>query len=141
MSDRQYDVPSPAMPDDYDRTLGNLHGLPGMARTKPAMVRVVQPLGVGGSATYSVTTYRQAGDVISEEGEKEKRAPATFTVFLEVARGERLTRIVIPHKVAAILARQREALTAKAARKSAQEAAETRKSLGIVPNFGKAKRA
>ena len=130
---------SPAMPDDYDRQLGSLQGLPGMAKTKPAMLRITPPLGVGGSATYSVTTYRQEGEILSDglDGNPVKRAPARFTVFLEVAKGERLSRTVIPHDVAALLVRQRDALTRQAQRKAATSGAATRKARGFTPAFAR----
>lgn len=128
---------SPGMPDDYDRTLGGLQGLPGMAKTKPTMIRVIPPLGVGGSATYSVTTYRQQGDVIAENDEIVRRSPPTFTVFLEVAKGERLQRIVIPHDVAALIARQRDTLNFQAQKLAAKQGAATRKARGFKPSFTK----
>ena len=133
--------PSAAMPDKYDRLLGQLHGLPGMARTKPTTIRVTPPLGIGGSSTYVVTTYRQSGEVVSGEGEKERRTPATFTVFLEIVDGDRATRIVLPNDVANLINRQRESLTHGAVRKGARQAAETRKVRGIAPAFLKRVRA
>lgn len=132
------DQPSGYAPDKYDRMLGQLAGLPGMAHTKPTTIRVTPPLGIGGSASYNVTTYRQAGETIpSDEGEKEKRTPATFTVFLEIVEGDTAKRIVLPNDVCALIVRQRDALTAIAQRKAARQAAKTRKARGHRPTFGR----
>jgi hypothetical protein len=51
------------MPDLFDRRMGSLHGLPDVAHTRPATVRVITPL-LGNSETFIVQTYRQA-----EQGE------------------------------------------------------------------------
>jgi hypothetical protein len=126
------------MPDDYDRLLGSIDGLPGMAKTKPATIRITPPLGIGGSTTFTVTTYRQAGEVLSEPGENPvKRAPAVFTAFVEMVKADRVVRLVLSDAVAALLLRQREVLTAQALRKAGKQAAETRKQRGIKPHFGR----
>jgi hypothetical protein len=130
------------MPDDYDRQLGMLEGAQLVSKTRPSMVRTIPPLGVGGSSTYSVTTYREAGDVIEEDGEtgNVRRAPARFTVFLEVAKGDRLTRLVIPEEVYVLMFRQRDALTTQAQRRAGKASAERRKARGELPGFLKGKR-
>ena len=112
---------SPDMPDAYDRQLASLHDLPDVTRTKPATVRVVPPLGVGGTAVYVVQTYRQA-----ERGD---------TIFLEVVSNTGVSRIAIPPKVANTIARQRDALTSKSRSKAASAVAADRKAAGIQPAF------
>ena len=116
-------------PDAYDRQLANLHDLPDVTRTKPATVRVVPPLGVGGTQVFVVQTYRQA-----ERGD---------TIFLEVVGNVQgvatAVRIVIPPKVANTIARQRDALTAKSRSKAASAVAADRKAAGIQPAFLKAR--
>lgn len=131
------DEPSGAMPDKYDRALGMLAGLPGMARTKPTTIRVTPPLGIGGSSTYVVTTYRQAGDIIDDE--RNRRAPPVFTVALEIIEGDRAMRIILPNDVANLIARQRDGLTTLANKKRARQAAATRTARGIRTGFTKRK--
>ena len=113
--------PSPDMPDAYDRQLASLHDLPDVTRTKAATVRVVPPLGVGGTQVFVVQTYRQA-----ERGD---------TVFLEVVGSQGVMRIAIPPKVVNTIVRQRDALTAKARSKAATAVAADRKAHGLQPAF------
>jgi hypothetical protein len=110
------------MPDAFDRQLGMLHDLPDVVKTKPATVRAVPALGVGGTQLFVVQTVRQkdrGGD----------------TVFLEVMTNAGATRLVIPPKVANVIARQREALTKKVRSKAAKARAEELKAQGIEPGF------
>lgn len=109
------------MPDAYDRQLASLHDLPDVTRTKATTVRVVPPLGVGGTLVFIVQTYRQA-----ERGD---------TVFLEVVGNQGAMRIAIPPKVANTIARQRDALTAKSRSKAATAVAADRKAQGLQPGF------
>lgn len=110
------------MPEEFDRLLGTLHGLPDVVRTSTATVRHVPPLGVGGTELWSVQTYRQRerGDV----------------VFLEVVRaGGQAIRLVLPPKVVDTIARQRDALTAKVRSRAARATAAERKARGERPAF------
>ena len=117
------------MPDTYDRLLGALDGLPGMASTKPATIETITPI-LGTSHTFIVRTFRQQA-----ESETDKPAPAQFTVFLKFIEGTQAIKIAIPPKVADLIARQREALTTQARRRQATRAAATRKARGIRPAF------
>ena len=112
--------PSPEMPDLFDRLLGSLHGLPDVAHTRPATVRVITPL-LGNSETFIVQTYRQV-----EQGD---------TIFLERSNRDGSLRIAIPAKVADVIARQRDALTAKSRSRAAKRAAQDRKDRGEAPAF------
>ena len=76
-----------------------MHGLPDVVSTKSYVTRVVPPLGVGGTQLYVVQTYRQ-----KEQGD---------TIFLEHVSETGTVRLVIPPQVSAVIARQREQLTAK----------------------------
>jgi hypothetical protein len=121
MSDQKDRIPpSPEMPDLFDRLLGSLHGLPDVAHTRPATVRVITPL-LGNSETFIVQTYRQA-----EQGD---------TIFLERSNRDGSLRIAIPAKVADVIARQRDALTAKSRSRAAKRAAQDRKDRGETPAF------
>jgi hypothetical protein len=118
-------TPSNGMPDAFDRLLSALHDLPDVTRTKAATVRVIPPLGVGGTQMFVVQTLRQR-----ERGD---------TIFLEVV-GTELVRVVIPAQVADVIARQRDVLTAKSRSRAAKAAADDRKARGLQPGFMKAKR-
>lgn len=124
---------SDAMPDKFDRQLGSLTGLPDTLHTKPSTLRVVPPMGVGGSSLFVLQTFRQ--QTRNDEG---KVTSSADTVFLEIVDDEGSKRIVIPPAVADAIARQRDALSNKTRKAGAKQAAATRKSLGIVPHFKKA---
>src|SRR5215831_15794792 len=110
---------SPHMPDAYDRQLASLHDLPDVTRTKASTVRAVPPLGVGGTQVFIVQTYRQA-----DRGD---------SIFLEVVGGAGAVRIVIPPAVSNVIARQRDALTARSRSRVAKAVAADRKARGLEP--------
>jgi len=112
--------------DPFDRTIGLLHGLPDVTVTKTSVTRVVPPFGVGGTQLYVVQTYRQ-----KEQGD---------TIFLEHVSETGTVRLVIPPQVSAVIARQREQLTAKTRSKAAKAVARERKERGEIPAFLKSKR-
>jgi hypothetical protein len=112
--------------DAFDRTIGVLHGLPDIVCTKTCVTRVVPPLGVGGTQLYVVQTYRQ-----KEQGD---------TIFLEHVSETETVRLVIPPQVSAVIARQREQLTAKTRSRAAKAVAQGRKERGEIPAFLKSKR-
>ena len=112
--------------DAFDRTIGLLHGLPDVTEVKTSVTRVVPPFGVGGTQLYVVQTYRQ-----KEQGD---------TIFLEHVSETGTVRLVIPPQVSAVIARQREQLTAKTRSKAAKAVAQERKERGEVPAFLKSKR-
>jgi hypothetical protein len=114
------------MPDIFDRMIGQLDGLPDVTRTKMVPLRVVPPLGIGGSQSYTVQTYRQR-----DQGD---------TIFLEWGNQSGLTRIVIPPDVSAAIARQRQQLTDKVRSKAAKLTAQRRKDAGLEPAFMKGKK-
>jgi hypothetical protein len=118
------DTVSPAMPDQFDRLLGQLHGLPDVTITKPSTVRTVTPL-VGSSALYIVQTFRHA-----EQGD---------TIFLECVLKSGTVRLVLPPKVATLIARQRDALSGKSRSRAAKAVAQARKERGELPGFLKKK--
>jgi hypothetical protein len=109
------------MPDAFDRQLAALHDLPDVTRTKPATLRVVPPLGVGGTVLFVVQTLRQR-----EVGD---------TVFIEVVNGDGATRIVMPPAVAEAIARQRDTLTNKSRSRAGKERAARDQAAGIRPGF------
>lgn|SRR5678816_478093 len=115
--------PPSRMPDAYDRVLSNLHDLPDVVKVKAATVRVVPPLGVGGTQLFAVQTVRQVG--------------VGDSIFLEVAEAGGLTRLVLPPAVSALIARQRDAVTGKARSKAAAAQAADRKARGIKPGFAR----
>ena len=86
--------------DAFDRIIGDIDGLPGVRKARPSTVTSVVPM-LGRSQTYVVQTYR------TEDGD--------YT-FIQMVDAEGRARVVLPPKVTAALARQRDALT-KAGRK------------------------
>ena len=106
--------------DTYDRQIGALKGLPDVIEVKPSTVRVTIPL-LGLSQTFIVQTIRQrdVGD----------------HVFLETVSRDGAVRIVLPPQVAEVIARQRDALTAKSRSKAAKALAQERKERGELPAF------
>jgi len=112
--------------DAFDRTIGLLHGLPDNTIVKTSVTRVVPPFGVGGTQLYVVQTYRQ-----KEQGD---------TIFLEHVSETGTVRLVIPPQVSAVIARQREQLTAKTRSKAAKAVAQGRKERGEIPAFLRSKR-
>ena len=112
--------------DAFDRTIGLLHGLPDVTEVKTSVTRVVPPFGVGGTQLYVVQTYRQ-----KEQGD---------TIFLEHVSETGTVRLVIPPQVSAVIARQREQLTAKTRSKAAKAVAQGRKERGEIPAFLRSKR-
>jgi hypothetical protein len=125
-----------AMPDHYDRLLGALDGLPGVLATEPSTIEIITPL-LGTSQTFIVRTVRQQ-DRVERDG-KETALPAKFTVFLKFDSVHGLIKVALPPKVADLIARQRDALTTRANKRTARRAAETRKERGYVPTFTKKK--
>lgn len=114
------------MPDNYDRLLGQLEGLPDVSRTKQSIVRVMPPFGIGGSETFFVQTVRQRGT--EKEASKD-------TIFVEHVKQGTAYRMVMPAEVASVIARQRDQLSSMNRRKGARQAVETRKERGIEPGF------
>lgn len=102
--------------ETFDRTLGSLDGLPDVIATTQATIQTTTPL-VGNAETYIVQTVRHpdAGD----------------TVFLQVISAGRALRLVIPPKVSAVIARQRDALTGRARVRGARQAVATKRERGI----------
>ena len=115
-------TPSAGMPDVFDRLLGSLDGLLDVVRTNPPTIRSLTPL-LGSAETYIIQTYRQkdVGD----------------TIFIEAIHTGGSLRIVLPPKVAEVLARQRDTLTSKSRRKAAQTIAQECKNQGQAPAFPK----
>lgn len=127
------------MPDPYDRLLGQLDGgLPGVTKTKISTIRVVPPLGVGGSIQTTIQTFRQEGQLEDDviEGEP-RRAPAKFVTFVQVVHGDKVQRLLLTDDALAVLRRQQDSLTGQALKRAAQRGAATRKARGFVPSFGK----
>jgi hypothetical protein len=113
--------PSGHLPDEYDRQLGALHGLPDVIRSAVSTVRHVPPLGVGGTQMFAVQTYRQR-----ERGDM---------IFLEISGAQGMVRVVLPPPVANVIARQRDALIKKSRSKAARAVAEDRAARGEQPAF------
>jgi hypothetical protein len=110
------------LPDNFDRLIGALHGLPDVAVSAASTIRTLSPL-IGAAQTFIVQTYRQR-----EQGD---------TIFVECVSAEGSFRLAIPPKVADTIARQRDALTGKVRSRISRAAAQDRKARGIAPGFMK----
>ena len=104
--------------DAFDRAVGALTDLPDVIRTRPSVQRITLPL-VGHSHTFITQTFKQrdVGD----------------TIFLEVSSKEGHFRLVLPPKVADVIARQRDSLAHRSRSKAAKEKTERRMAEGFVP--------
>lgn len=124
MSKDTVELPSPAMPSEFDRLLANLHDLPDVVKTRPSIERIIPPFGVGGTQLFSIQTIRQGKDV---------------HVFFEFVADGKTLRIAIPPKVGDLMARQRDAVSTMLRRKLSKASAEARREAGIEPGFMKAR--
>lgn len=113
--------------NEYDRLMGQFHGLPGVQQTRPSIIR--NATFTGQTETWIVTTYRRS----DEEG-------AESWVFLEHVDASGSQRFVLPPKVVHTIAKQADSLIGKARKAAAKQAAETRKERGIEPAFLNRKR-
>lgn len=102
----------------YDRIRGGLHDV--AMFTKPSTIKNVQAI-TGKSESFIVETARSAdlGDYI----------------FIEALDDTGLTRLCLPPKVAAVIASQRDSLTARRRSKAAQRVARERRDRGELPGF------
>jgi hypothetical protein len=113
------------LPDEFDRTVGALDGLPNSVRTGQATIHTTTPM-LGLAETWVIHTVRQRdGD------EKNVRD----TVFVQRISGAGALRIALPPAVATVIARQRDALTSKSRSKAGRARAEADKKNGIKPGF------
>jgi hypothetical protein len=106
------DKPTTSTMDKFDRALHNLDGRPDVLTTAATTV-VTVPYLTGPVTTFIVQTKR-----VMKEGD---------TIFLQYLDEEGSRRIVIPAKVANVMARQRESLTAKSRKRAAQQGQQTKK--------------
>lgn len=111
----------------FDRMMGSLTDLNETVRSAETVIRDTPLFGVGaGTTTFIVQTIRQkdVGDYI----------------FIESVEEDRTVRMVLPPKVAAVIARQRDTLTTKNRSRSARASMAERMERGEQPGFLKSKR-
>jgi hypothetical protein len=131
------DIPSGHMPDEFDRLMGSLDGLPDVTRTRPSSMTAMPLMGVGGSTTFIVQTL-QKSDVVQKETDVRR---SRFITFLQIAGPTGFFRHVLPTEVTDTILRQRDALTAKTRSKTARALAADRKAAGWVPDTSGLERA
>ena len=107
--------------DTFDRTRGGMEMRSGATSTRVSTVRHVDPL-IGSVATYLVETIR-----ISDEDDPALRGDY---IFVEVATKEGNHRIVLPPKVALLIANQHKSITGKNRSRASTEQAVKRKKEG-----------
>lgn len=102
----------------YDRIRGGLHDV--ALFTKPSTIKNVQSI-TGKSETFVVETcrYEDQGDYI----------------FVECVDEAGVTRLALPPKVAAVIASQRDSLTARRRSTAAKRIARERMDRGEMPGF------
>ncbi len=122
-------TPSAAMPDEFDRLMGQLDGLNDVTRTRAATITVVPTLGVGGSQTFIVQTVRQRDTNLDAEQSRSRD-----TIFLQVVGARGSVRIALPAQVADVIARQRDALGTITRKRVGRDRAAQMKAAGIKPN-------
>jgi hypothetical protein len=108
--------------DKFGRAMGALKGIPGVISTSAATVRSVTPI-AGSPQTYIVQTFRQ----LKEPDGNERVGD---TLFIERVDDDGVVRIACPPEITRIIARQRDALGARARKRAAQAGYETRKAKG-----------
>lgn len=135
-NDREH-IPSGNLPDEFDRLLGNLTGLPGVTSTRESTITVTPPLGIGGSRTFIVQTYRQRDEMPVGATAV---VPARDTIFLQCIGRDVSFRVALPAEIANAIARQRDALATKSRVKAGKARAARDKAEGKVPGFMRGKR-
>jgi hypothetical protein len=111
-----FEMSEDRMPDNFDRLIGSLHGVPDVVSTQPSTVRALTPL-TGRAETFIIQTFRHI-----EQGDR---------IFVERISEDGALRVVLPPAVANAIARQRDALRAKSRSKTAKRVADERKAAGV----------
>jgi hypothetical protein len=109
--------------DNYSRLMGSLDGLPDVIQTRPTPHQHIPQFGIGGVEMFTVQTFRQR-----EVGD---------TIFLMHSSSSGTIRLVIPPKVAEIIARQHDQVGKTNRKKQAKRVAQERMDAGIMPGFMK----
>ncbi len=109
----------------FDQVFSSLQGIPDATHVKATTIRTVTPVREQ-AQTWIVQTarHREKGD----------------TVFIEYMGPDGTMRLALPPRVPAVIARQRDALTAKSRKLAGRERAAADKAAGIVPGFMRGKR-
>jgi len=116
---------SDVMPDAFDRALDGLNGRPDTMKAKATVINTMPVLGIGGSQTFIVQTWRTA-----EEGGRSKD-----TIFLQCYGADGAVRLVLNSEVADTIARQRDALTTRRRVQAGRKSAAERMARGERPTF------
>lgn len=120
MQDRTVEYPTVAK---YDRVREGLRGI--AVFTRASTVKTTAPV-VGSTVTYVVESARH------EDGDY---------IFVECIDDQGVVRLVLPPKVAAVIASQREALTARRRSIASKATAKARADRGELPGFMRKKKA
>jgi len=119
----------------FDRAISALKGMPDVIETPATPVRTIKTL-VGGSQTFIIQTFRRLRDRQADPADDygaravAKADIAGDTLFIEYVDGELATRLVLPPEVTRVIARQRDALTARTRKRAAKAGYETRRRNG-----------
>ena len=109
--------------EHFDRERGKLIGLPGVTHTRAA---TVQHSDLTRSETYIVQTVRL-------RDEDNPKAPPKDRIFLEFIgpSDERPYRLVLPHGVAEVIARQRDQLATISRKRAARSVVAAKRAAGV----------
>jgi hypothetical protein len=102
-----------ALGDEFDRIIRSLTDLPDVVKTAPRTIIDVSFM-LNLAQTFVVQTYRH-------------RDKGDYILVQHIGRSGDGFRLILPPKVAATIARQRDSLTSKMRKKGAAQAVETRK--------------
>jgi hypothetical protein len=117
------------MPDAFDRALAMLDGRPDTMKAKATVITSMPVLGIGGSLTYVIQTWRTA-----EDGGRSRD-----TIFLQCYGADGAVRLVLNSDVADAIARQRDALTTRRRVQAGRKSAAERQARGETPAFRRRK--
>lgn len=112
--------------DAYDAAIKSLMGRPDTVHTAMVAIVLQDPMQTH-EKQYTLRTFR-----VREEGDH---------ICLTYVGAEGSFRLVLPPKVAAMIARQRDVLSSKNRKTAARAEAARRKAQGIEPGFMKARKA
>ena len=116
--------------DEFDRTVRRFEGLQDAVKAGPSNERILSAI-INLSQDWTVTTYREK--VVRRNSRGESKVAMEDTILLTKGEGSVFTRLVIPPKIAAIIARQYDAVSGKNRKRAARETYENRVAAGDDP--------
>jgi hypothetical protein len=116
-----------ALGDYFDKVKRALDGKPGTTATKLSSIEV---------KTFFELTQQWTVMTVRERDETAELVRSKDTVFLTYLGREGSLRLVVPHEVTEVIARQRDGLVKKTRKRIGRELAAKRMAAGWKPTFG-----